>query len=99
MVKRYPHTGKITWKSGGSWGESGTFTEGTPEEKTIECYAEENGHQYRISTGKDDVIWSFKIFMELFDESIPDTARFEFEGKEYIILRLRKYQKHAVIWV
>lgn len=100
MVNRRPHSATISWKSEGYYDEN-IYVPGTEQTLVIDCLIEPTGgNKYIVNENGDKIPYSYKIFCDLFDEDVPETAKIIMLGKTFKLLcKPFKYQKHVVIKV
>lgn len=110
MVKRYPHSIKITYNDGTF--DNGVFEPGNDVEITTKCRIEhaEVGNQYKVKSSGDTINHTWIVFCPLFDgsETVPEPAQVisnsndnpvAFKAKEHVVLSFTVYQKHIEVKV
>jgi hypothetical protein len=99
MVKRRPHVGKIVYNAAGTYDANQKFINGALQEVNFACrFTASAGKFIQLTDGRKLAI-SGKVYADYFPEVIPDLSKLYFNGKEYVILRVHKYQTYVVIWV
>jgi hypothetical protein len=100
MVKRYPHTGVINWKSAPTLDNStGSYTEGIGSSLTIEGRLEPAQPGARISDAGRLIEVNYKFFTDRIYTAVHDGETLTVLGQTRKILQRFDYQRNTEIWL
>ena len=101
MVKRYPHTALVSWKTEPTKDPlTGRQTDGQPVSFAIRCRVETaKDRKYSNRDGDAEVEYQFKVFPEKLDQDIPDSANMIYKGKTFPIIKVIPLQANTVILI
>jgi len=101
MVKRYPHTILISWKTDPTKDPAtGRKVDGQPISITVRCRVETaKDRSYTNRDGDAEVPYQFKVFPEKLDQDIPNNAKMVYNGKTFPIIKVIPLQMNKVILI
>ena len=103
MVKKWPHSGTLTYLATGTYDSNGIYTNGAETSIVIEkCLIQQRGgsSDYIINDSGDRIKVSYAIYIPRFDNDediLAEGLQFAFGGNSYLILDYWVYQKRVML--